>query len=223
MSRADDMTIRPRLGRRHGQKVPSRAREMRRVRGAVRRRGVLPTLVRARVARRAITTASKSSIVGRASSGLTRLIGGATVGIVVAGAVALRLISGRSFENLGAELNEILLGDLDDKARVARSVRQKLATPDVLRAIGQRGAVGAQLRSVGRDLKALELQKQRGLAAFERDKFFQVNGVLDILIIRLRNKIRAMWTGVGGPAAVEELRVNYQALVGGKSSAGGRR
>lgn len=214
MTSRDDMVIRPQIDPKQlGAK--EQARESRRLAAAKRKRGILRRIVkyktimkaqrRARAIARTIRGLNKaragaaavrtgSTMAGRAAAGTPwgLLIAAVVVGI----AVAIRSISGRSFENLGQQLNTMFLGDLDEEARSKMQIRnQFLGDRELTAIVGYEGKINSQIRSVHKDLYDLALQEQRGRTRFMEFKDFQVNSTIDMLIIRAITLLRTHFRG----------------------------
>ncbi len=243
MARLDDMVFTPSIGRQRVAAAPVEARERNVVRRARGRKGVLRRLVQARAARRVTrrrrargvmrrTRVARNGVAAMRSAGAARggaralanPIGALVAAFVVAGAVALRLATGRSFENMGEQVNSMLLGDLDDDARAANATREQFTSDrDLLRIAGQAGRVNAQVASIADDVRRMNAREQRGAALFREDTEFQSNNVFDILILRGRDKLVEVWHGNGGADNVDKLQEGYgrlrnRARTGGKGS-----
>ena len=222
-SSRDDIVITPSLDQVRAS-APVRAREERRLSGAKSKRGILSRIAKARASQklirrgRVLRTAARRGAVSRfgvggmvrgarAAASALNPIGAIVTASVVAAAVITRLASGQSFENMGQQVNNILLGDLDDEARAAIGTRKRLSgDSDIARIVGQEGGVNSQISSVFKDLKDLQKRDEVGASKLKSEKGMQVNGNLDILIIRAKNKFLEAWNGNGGDEAVEELR-----------------
>ena len=234
MSR-DDIVLRPDLTELR-QTPRSRAREERRMARAGRRRGPLARLarraavsqgIRRATARRRKLARARRVGVGRAAMGLgrtaasmgghaARAAGAGPVGLIVAAVVlaaviTTRLATGRSFENMGEQVNKLLLGDLDEEARATMDTRHRLQGDDNLtRFIGQQGTISNQVASVFEDLKKHRKRELDGRALFREDMHFQTNGLSDMLILRAKDAFLQAWNGEGGPHSVENLTRAYQ-------------
>lgn len=224
MTSRDDMVLRPRIAR-HGPSAPqARAREARQLAQAAERRGVLARLVRARAAsrlvmgRRGVAVASEAAGLAEgaaartaARSAVLNPVGMITAAAVTAIVVAGRLVSGRSFENMGQNVRQILLGDLDENALAGRDARNHLANDsDVARIAGIEGKTNAQMKAIFDDLQEARKRDHLGRELFMQSADFQVNDTLDILILRARDALVAAWNGNGGPQKVEEFRYTMQ-------------
>ena len=181
-------------------RIAAQLRKLATVRGAAR------TAARLAGAGRAVSVAGRVATGARAAAAnpLVLLLGALAVGTLAAG----RYFTGRPFEGIGADLNELLLGDVDDDARATRTVRDRLAgDPSIARFVGERGAIGSQIRRVAADLKAVELERERGLSAIGRE--FPVDGMLDMLLVRAVDAFRGGWSKRAGTAQVETLQRRY--------------
>jgi len=236
----DDMVIRPRLDGGDRAAAPVRAREERRLYRGKKKGRLFGRMVKARMGRKAARRAggalkarraAKLARASRAAAGAGRgaaaaaarggaraaasnPIGWIVAAVVVVGAVAGRLISGRSFENMGANINKVLLGDLDEQARAASDTRQRFAGDSQLAEIvGKEGRVNSQVSSIFTDLKNMRERELRGASLFREDKAFQGNStILDQLIVRGADAIKKGWDALDGNGRVEKLGKNYKAF-----------
>lgn len=227
MSRRDDMVFRPSLGPQARPTAPVRAREDRRIAESVEGRGGRVSVAARLVALRAARRLARRQHVARSGSrrlaaartggaGLRgiRLLGGVVTAFVVAGVVALRIASGQPLEGIGAQVNRMLLGDLDDHARAKLATRRQLqADPDLARIVGQQGEVTPQIAALGRDLYELNLRDEKAKSLFA--EAFPANNVVDMLILRGAEALKRAWSGAGGAAAVTKLERGYGRLAAG--------
>ncbi len=131
--------------------------------------------------------------------------GAALTLLAIAAIVTIRVATGRPFEGLSADLNELVLGDVDDEVRASIIVRDQLASnPDLLALVGQRDSMGAQVRRIFADRKRIELLRQRGKSAIIRE--FPVNKKLDMLILRFVGLFKDAWQRRGGVEVVDQVR-----------------
>lgn len=208
----DDMVIRPLLDERQAAAM-TRAREDRRFAGGRRKGGILNVAMRALRARKLKRLRrrfeSEAKVVGAARRGahasqylapkgkvplspLGLILTAGVVGV----AVAARQISGRSFENLGNQLNRMLLGDMDDKARAAISVRNHFSSDRHLAWIaGKEGEVTSQMRSIQKDLLDFAERYEKGKSLFLEAKEYEVPTTIDMLINRIRKLFRDEFVG----------------------------
>ena len=224
----DDMVMTPSLGQQFAPTARTKAREDRRTAFLNKRHGLRDKLLKARAAaklRRAHTArmSKRTAVLRRGGRGGAAAIRGLSGGgglraaaaspigaivaaVVVAGFVAIRLGTGRSFENMGAQMNKMLIGDLDEQARAAIDTRKTLGgDKHIARIIAQEGAVNSQVKSIAEDLKAIRLRELMGASEFLEDKHFQADNTLDILIIRARDLLVQAFNGAGGEDAVANL------------------
>ena len=111
--------------------------------------------------------------------------------------VAARILADRPFEGIGQELNETLLGDLDDDARAAMNVRSYLGQqPHVMAMLATHAGVATHLNRVKQALHEIDKDRQHGTSVLNQE--FPVNGMLDMLILRL-------WESIGKGAAKHHL------------------
>lgn len=135
--------------------------------------------------------------------------GAALMALLVAGVVTLRLGTGKPLEGVGAEINKLLLGDLDEEARAKTAVRSHWSgDPNTARIMGQEGAVNAQISKVSKDLFAFARREEIGKSAlFEA---MPVDNLLDNLILRAASALRTGWDRFKGPSNLEKLQTAYQ-------------
>ena len=242
-SSRDDMVFTPSLGPQHRASAVTRAREERRMAGAKRKGGIFRRMLKLRAAqrlvrarrlrssRRALNMAragragvaarGASTAVGAARGVVTRSailnpVGIAVAATVIAIAVATRLLSGRSFENMGQVVNDMLLGDLDDNARADIAAKKRImGDGDLMRMYSRGGQASAQFGRLFADLKTVAMRDEVGRSFFEGRKEFQSNNIFDILILRARDKLVQAWKDAGGSEALERLRLVYHSLFGG--------
>jgi len=112
--------------------------------------------------------------------------------LIVGGAVALRLGSGKTYEQMGDELNNMLLGDMDEQARAKMTVRHRMQGDELLTRIrAQSGAGNAQINRIAEDLFRVEKQYEDGKAMIERA--FPVNNTIDMLVLRASDAFKRAW------------------------------
>lgn len=222
MSR-DDMVIRPRVDAQPGASAPTRARQERVFDRERRPGGIVPRMLRhalgSRLALGAASGLGRFAVsFGRAAAPrvlLANPIGLLVGALVTATVVATRLVSGRSFEGIGQEINNVILGDLDETALASRDAREELlGNPNVARIIGQEGRVNAQIGALHKRLAEIRKRDRVGRTLFMSDPEFDVNNTLDILILRGRDKLLEAWHGSGGPGSVDRVREKLEAVRG---------
>jgi hypothetical protein len=154
-------------------------------------------------------TAKTASMFGRAAS-LGNPVSAGLTALLVAGLVALRLGTGRPLEGIGAEINKVILGDLDEEARAKTSVRTQLqGDSNIARIMGQENVVNAQITKVSKDLYDVARREEIGRTAlFEA---MPVNNLLDNLILRAASALQTGWERFNGPANMERFESNYKA------------
>lgn len=219
MSQRDDMVFRPRIHRMLDDRTHARSREDRAVESIAKKRGVLSRIMRARAKRMALRSAAGRSMgVGALRMGARAIvspmraiaanpIGMMVTAVVVGAIVATRLISGRSFGNMGAEVKKVLLGDASAEAVASMRARDRLSSDeDVATIFGNESVQGTQLHAVFQDLKAMELRSALAAERFEGDPAFQDNNIADIMIVRARDIIVNEWNSGGGPEAIQKLQ-----------------
>ena len=233
MTRADDMVFAPSLGPKQTASARARARTDRRQAAAEKRGGTLHRLRQLRAARRAkraVQTARANKRAAKLASkgaralgrgAASRLAGRAAgtpvgliiMGLVLAGVVTTRLITGKPLEGLGQEMNDMILGDYDDEARAKMEVRRRFQADDELSGIaGHDNAVNPQLMALHKDLLREEKQYQVGVSALKGA--MPINNEFDMLILRVRDAIVSAWKGDNGPNRVEQAMDRIAALFG---------
>ena len=164
--------------------------------------------------RRAMRTAARA---GRAAASLTETAGKSLVSsaagiaaasLLVAAVVGLRMATGQPLEGTAENINEMLLGDLDEKARGAASARDELeGNAGLMRAYAAGGSRG-QIVDVAKNLARMNTQRERGASNIRRA--FPNNERLDLIILAAQSALVAAWEGNGGPAHVTKLTRVYQ-------------
>ena len=105
----------------------------------------------------------------------------------------------------------MLLGDLDEDARANMATRKRLGGDrDIARIIGQEGRVNSQVARLHSDLAAIAKRDEIGATLLKSEPGMQVNGLLDMLILRARDKFLEAFNGSGGPDAVDRVRDKLQ-------------
>jgi len=243
----DDMVLIPRFDTQYSGSAQHQAREERRTAALGKKRSVLRRIAKARAARklrrartarsgrRAVSAAKgargamkAASAVGRQVAGgagraaVANPIGAIVAAVVVAAVVAIRLGTGRSMENMGAQVNKMLLGDSDEEARSYMDTRKRFSGDrHIVRMIAQDGANNSQLKSIFDDIREAREEELKGASKFLEDDMFQVNSTLDILILRAAGLFTQGWVAAGGNEAVEKLRrARTDAIPHGKPSTG---
>jgi len=231
MTLRDDMIFRPTLGPDAQPTAKTRAREERqhnlqhRKGGALRRLRMAQQMRRRK--RRIQQDRNQSKIRGarmmgrpglaRAASGLASTVRGGVVrgvlsnpytaaiaGLIAGGIVLFRLGSGKSFEQMGDELNNMMIGDLDEAGRARMTVRHRFqADPLMARIRSQTGKHNMQMRRIAEDLFRVEKQYEDGKALIERG--FGVNGTWDMLILRASEAFAKAWKAIGGSHKIEQF------------------
>ena len=127
--------------------------------------------------------------------------------------------SGRSMENIGANLEFQMVGDAANTARADMQTRQALASnPHIAEIVGREGKANSQVNKIFSELKKLRVKELRGEAMFMRDKRFQSMSDLDIIIHKISDELR----GTISSEAVDRLVDAYQARQGQAVERGGR-
>lgn len=130
---------------------------------------------------------------------LANPVGAIAAAAAIAAAVVARVKTGRTFANMGANLEHELIGDMPAQAAASAHARGQLNANPLLQAyVGQNGTT-PDVQRVYSDLFKLDLDRQKGLAAFDRDKDFQVNGSADIFALQVSQAAVRMWNDSAGP------------------------
>lgn len=218
MTSRDDMVIRPQPRLRETT-VRERAKDERILRQATSRNGVvgrwLHRQIMHQIGRRAMSSAanavrlrvSGAGAGGRAAGAAARTpVGLIAAAVIVTIAVGARLISGRSFENMGSNLRGALLGNLDEEALAGRDARRMISEDnDLARFAEINKGVSPQLQAVYDEHKRLALMCHKGDAMINEDERLQANSLFDMVILRVRDLMIEAWNSAGGPAVLEEL------------------
>ncbi len=184
MANRDDIVIKPTLEQERAA-TPTRGREGRVVLGDRKKGRLLRRVAKARAARRVVRGGG-----ARGGAGISgRLAGMSFVVASVVALVAARLLSGRSFGGMGAEVKRVVLGDvaLRDIARQS-ATRQLLASPHILRVAARTGTDNPQIRRLHEVFEADAYREAKGAATILESGFFDVNNTIDLLILRAQKK-----------------------------------
>jgi hypothetical protein len=142
------------------------------------------------------------AMAGRAA--VANPVGLVITGLIAAGIVALRLGSGKTFEQMGDEMNNMLLGDLDEAARAKMTVRNRFQGDAILTRIrSQSGKQNVQMNRIAEDLFRVEKQYEDGKALIQRE--LPVNGTFDMLILRAQEAFSKAWKAIGGDETYERV------------------
>lgn len=185
------MRLRPRLARNRSM-TKAAAEHRRNTEDAT--RGIFARSIGRMIRRRAVRTAASAGL-GRMASRAGAVGSVAVAAVVVAAAVSARLISGRSFENMGENLAATLLGDSGPESIARRRTREQMQASDGIMYAAGRSGITKQMRQMGQMLYEQNLREEKGKALFMRDKDYQVNGPLDMMILAFRNKLMALFSG----------------------------
>lgn len=114
--------------------------------------------------------------------------------LVVAGIIALRLGTGRSFPNMGENIMDVLLGDMTAESAAKFKTRAAMqANPLVAHAAGR--GITKQMRDIGEMIYEQELRKEKSRRLFMTDKAFQTNNIVDMIILRIKQKFVELFSG----------------------------
>lgn len=123
---------------------------------------------------------------------------------VIAAVTATRLISGKSFDQMGEEVNRVLLGDMDDEARAKMTTRSELeSNQDLMRVVAATGKDNKQVKAVFKDIYDKRLLYERNASMIRQE--FGVNSSIDMIILRIRDLLVQGWKEAGGDAAMQQF------------------
>jgi len=129
--------------------------------------------------------------------------------LAIIGVAAGRIISGKPFEGVGEEVNQLLLGDMDEEARAKMAVRNEMAGDQHLARIRAQSDKGnSQLKAVYDDLYKLRKRDEDGASLMRRE--FPSNNLLDMMILRAWSKLWQGFRDAGGFEALDKTRKIYQ-------------
>lgn len=87
---------------------------------------------------------------------------------------------GEAFAGFGAQLNDLFLGDVDDKARAAKSARE-----DTIQAFGalagRSGSIPPGAKNYFNQVQKLRLEEEKGRSLFQQNEAFQGPGIKDLV------------------------------------------
>jgi hypothetical protein len=213
----NDMVLRPRL--RTAMAAPrEEAAERKQIeRHATNQRGILQRLMRARATKAAASYAMRAgsqvatSTLGSWASRGSAALPVVAVGVVVASLVALgRIVSGKSFEKMGQEMNQLILGDTDEEARASMAARSTITNNTaVMMMRHQNPQISGSLESIYHDLRRKALAGEVGKSEIERN--IEVQGIADILIARLAQKIKDGFAASAAPYTLSLISSVFRA------------
>jgi hypothetical protein len=178
--------------------APVKAREERQLAHLQGRRGLMTRILRRKAAARMLrkrharglrpsrSGAKGGSMLARGARFLASPPGLLVAAITAIGAYSLRRATGRTFENLGAELEKTLLGNAGAKARARLDAQQFLqGNREIAHLAGVSGGVTDGMRQVAEVITRQRERYHSGIQAMNRDKTLQVDNILDIIIKRI--------------------------------------
>jgi hypothetical protein len=157
-------------------------------------------------------------------------VGAVLAGLVIAGAVIVRLGTGKSFGTIGEEVNEMFLGDYDEEVRAGANVRDQIRSNSALSTLASLSDETDEQgnKVVPQDIvtvyKAAAARKKRGLVGASRLRRagdMQVQGIPDMVILYIARKWKELWRSSDSPQKLERIRKVIEAAAGG-DAAGGR-
>ena len=155
-----------------------------------------------------------ASSAGRAvaANPVTLAVAGVLVGLAVSSVVFTRLASGKPFEKIAEEANQMILGDLDDEARATRNARDRIKGNDaIMLAVSKEHGANYQVVRIFEQIRQIEREKLLGAQRLR--ELFPVNSTLDILILRAKALFLKVWKDIGGNELVERVRIALLAVV----------
>lgn len=124
--------------------------------------------------------------------------------LIVAGLVAGRLMSGRSFEGMGQDLRKTIFGNLSADAIAKQSTREAFESNDALMMIAGREGISKPMRMAFDQIYQLNKTEAEGRLKLLGDRDLQVNNMADMLILSMRTKLLAAFKSLGGDQAVTD-------------------
>ena len=98
----------------------------------------------------------------------------------------------------------MLLGDMDERARAKRTVRDAVSGDlDLARIQGITGKHNQQIAKIMRDMYAMEYRNEVGATIMRRE--FRVPSTLDLLIEQVAKSFERKWREIGGPWAFDRM------------------
>jgi len=122
--------------------------------------------------------------------------------LAMAGVAATRLASGKPLEGTAADLNKIMLGDMDEEARAHRQTRNMMAGDQAIAHIYVEHGKG-EIEELYEHHYDLNLRREKSRTKF--NEAFPVDSTLDMLIIRARDVFLRLWNGGEGPEKADRL------------------
>jgi multidrug efflux pump subunit AcrA (membrane-fusion protein) len=221
------MVMRPSIGQQTLPTAPVRARFERQMAKATSRKSRLSRLAQvaaqqkalrrmaisksgraAFAAARGIGAVAEGAMVRAGSTLLFNPIGLVLAGVAIAGVVALRIASGKPLEGTGAQINRMVLGDMDDEARARMAVGQRIMGDDrLLEIMGKEGKVNAQIKAIRSDMLAQETEREIGASRLREG--FPVNGIVDMVILRMQN----LWNDLLEDGTLDKIALALRAAM----------
>lgn len=213
----DDLVLRPKLLHDDGGAAPVTSKFKRRGRGGRLTRSMLRQAM-GRLGIANVGARARGMLPGTAG-GAGRLATAARAASILAaaGIAAARLMSGRSFENMGANAEMAAFGSLGPEAAASARARAHLAgNPLAAGYVGQRGGgVPDDLQRIYKDLFEVYLIEEKGRQQINAHQAFQTNGTMDMIILGAERFVKAYWREARGDEVVQEMaRVLKQAASG---------
>jgi hypothetical protein len=129
----------------------------------------------------------KKAALARRATQLLRLRVLAAAGATMAVAAAARLMSGRSFENMGENISALMFGGMGPEAAAAQAARDLITSdPRLARSFRDNPE---QVLGIFQGMQELALDRAKGRQAIMVDPRFQVNGKLDQIILRTADEV----------------------------------
>ena len=133
-------------------------------------------------------------------------IGLLILGAAVAAVYATRVGTGRTFENLGEQVNELILGDSDEMAAATGDIRKQLMNDNAVMHMLSDAAKTDEHGNVtlpedflkaANQLRDERYKQLRGESMIRQDPFFQVDDTLGMLIMRMHEYLVASLKSMG--------------------------
>lgn len=164
--------------------------------------------LRAKAARGAVSALSRTSGIPIRAASSPIVIAAAV--IVVAGMVAARLMSGRSFEGMGNVVRQTFWDDeLTAEMQAKKTTRQLFVTQGMaMQAYGAGGSLQTQVQKSFDQVYQVELLGAKGEQRLRADKVSDVNNMLDMLVLRIAEVVKSWFHGSELRAALQPVRDN---------------
>lgn len=133
------------------------------------------------------------------------LVAAAVAAVVTVG---IKVKYGKTFGQLGAELNRLTLGDADDAARASSMTRQQVMNNPYVRLETAASGSTEYANQMFTNLYPDNLQREKGRSLFEEE--FGVSNTWDMLIDQGVAKFKEAFRGAGGHESINQLTRNLE-------------